>query len=83
MADRGDRDQQIKARQATAGKFGFALGCVAAVAALSINLYRAPRPLTSTTLALAVLMSALNIPLGIAFGLLGERLSRPDDLSRR
>lgn len=66
----------IKARQAAAGRFGFALGCVAAVLALGINLYRAPRPLSLTTVVLAVLMAALNVPLGIAFGLAGERMSR-------
>lgn len=69
-------ERQIKTRQAAAGRFGFTLGCIAAVLALVLNLYRAPRPLGVMTVVLAVLMAALNIPLGIAFGLLGERLSR-------
>jgi len=74
---RGDEDQEIKARQGLAGRFGFILGCVAAVAAASINLWRAPRPFTVASVALAVLMAALNVPIGIALGLLGERLTRP------
>ncbi len=82
MVDDPTRHREIKARQSAAGKFGFALGCVAAIAALLINLSRAPRPLATTTVVLAVLMAALNVPLGIAFGLLGERLT-PDDLKRR
>jgi hypothetical protein len=74
---RGDDDQQIRARQSVAGRFGFVLGCVAAVAAATINLWRAPRPFTVASVALAVLMAALNVPFGIALGLLGERLTRP------
>jgi hypothetical protein len=79
MATRPDdrHDQEIKTRKDAAGRFGFALGCVAAVAALAINLFRAPRPWTVYSLALAVLMAALNVPLGIALGLLGERMTRP------
>jgi hypothetical protein len=73
----GDRDALIKARQSVAGRFGFILGCVAAVAAATINLYRAPRPFSLASVALAVLMAALNIPFGIALGLLGERITRP------
>ena len=72
-------DAEIKARQSAAGRFGFMLGCVAAVLALSLNLYRAPRPLTVMTVVLAALMAALNIPLGIAFGLVGEKVSRGRD----
>jgi hypothetical protein len=82
MAD-ADREKQIKARKSAAGRFGFILGCVAAVVAASINLYRAPRPLTLSSFALAVLMAALNVPLGIAFGLLGELMTRPEELRRR
>jgi hypothetical protein len=74
---RGDDDSQIRARQSLAGRFGFTLGCIAAVAAASINLWRAPRPFTLASVALAVLMAALNVPFGIALGLLGERLTRP------
>jgi hypothetical protein len=69
----------IKARQSAAGRFGFILGCVAAVSAASINLWRTPRPLVFTSVALALLMAALNIPFGIALGLLGERFTRPRD----
>ena len=83
MANDSHREKQIKARQAIAGKFGFSLGCLAALAAVAINLYRAPRPFSLASVALAVLMAALNIPLGIALGLLGERFSRPEDLRRR
>jgi hypothetical protein len=74
-----DRDALIKARQSVAGKFGFVLGCVAAIAAAGINLWRAPRPFTVAAVALAILMAALNIPFGIALGLLGERITRPPE----
>lgn len=76
MTDERHTDAEIRARQSAAGRFGFVLGCVAAVLAVALNLYRAPRPLDVMTVVLAVLMAALNIPLGIAFGLAGERLSR-------
>jgi hypothetical protein len=77
-------DAEIKARQSIAGRFGFVLGCVAAVAAIGINMWRAPRPWTFSAISLAVLMAALNIPLGIGLGLLGERLTRtPRDTPRR
>ncbi len=78
-----NREREIRARQSAAGRFGFVLGCIAALVALGINLYRAPRPLTITSALLAALMAALNMPLGIVFGLVGERISRPDDLRRR
>jgi O-antigen/teichoic acid export membrane protein len=74
---RKNDDGDVKARQGVAGRFGFILGCVAAVAAAALNLYRLPRPWAATSVVLAVLMAALNVPLGIAFGLLGEWLSRP------
>lgn len=83
MANDVDREKQIKARKSVAGRFGFFLGCIAAFVAVSINLYRAPRPLTVSSVMLAVLMAALNVPLGIAFGLLGELMTRPDELRRR
>ena len=86
MATRPDdrHEREIKKRQNAAGKFGFVLGCIAAFAALAINLFRAPRPWTLYSIALAVLMAALNVPLGIALGLLGERMTRPpkDDARR-
>ena len=72
-------DPRIKARIDAAGRFGFTLGCIAAVAAVTINLIRAPRPYSLLSLVLAVLMAALNIPFGIMLGLLGERLTRPKD----
>lgn len=72
-------DPRIKARIDAAGRFGFTLGCVAAVAAVTINLIRAPRPYSFLSLVLAVLMAALNVPFGIMLGLLGERLTRPKD----
>ena len=75
---------EIKARKNIAGRFGFVLGCVAAVAAIGINMWRAPRPWTLSSVTLAVLMAALNIPLGIGLGLLGERLTRaPRDSQRK
>ncbi len=76
-------ERQLKARQHTAGKFGFVLGCIAAVLALGINLRMAPKPISALSLTLAVLLSALNVPLGIALGLLGERMSRPRPPRRR
>jgi len=72
-------DPRIKARIDSAGRFGFILGCIAAVAAVTINLIRAPRPYALIDLLLAVLMAALNVPFGIMLGLLGERLTRPKD----
>jgi hypothetical protein len=47
------------------------------VAAIAINLWNSPHPWEWTGLALAVLMAALNVPLGIFLGLLGEKLTRP------
>ena len=71
-----DRSPEINARKQVAGRIGFTLGCVAAIAAAVLNFARMPRPFGFSTLVLIVLVSALNIPLGIAMGLLGERLSR-------
>lgn len=70
-------DPRIKARQHTAGRFGFALGCVAAVAAVAINLWRSPGDWSFVSLAIAVLMGALNVPLGIMLGLWSEKITRP------
>ena len=78
-----DREAEIKARQNTAGRFGFVLGCATALVALSINLWRAPRPWSWDAVALAVLLACLNIPLGIALGLLAERISRDSGEKRR
>jgi hypothetical protein len=76
-------EREIKARKNIAGRFGFVLGCIAAVAAIGINMWRAPRPWTLSSVTLAVLMAALNIPLGIGLGLLGERLTRVPREPRR
>jgi hypothetical protein len=78
-----DREAEIKARQNTAGRFGFVLGSATALVALGINLWRAPRPWSWVPVALAVLLACLNIPLGIALGLLAERISRDSGERRR
>lgn len=75
-----ERDAEIKARQDLAGRFGFALGCVAAVIAVVLELWFTVWPLTFLSLATAVLMAALNMPIGILLGLAGERLTRPRHL---
>jgi uncharacterized membrane protein len=67
---------ELQARKQTAGRVGFAMGCIAALVAVVINFLRAPRPLSAGILLLIVLIAALNIPLGIAIGLLGERITR-------
>lgn len=79
MSHRSDHDYAalIKARQDAAGRFGFVLGCLCALSALGINLWRTPRPWIWQTLIVAVLMAALNVPIGIGIGLLGERMTRP------
>ncbi|HVX40813.1 MAG TPA: hypothetical protein VHB25_14680 [Gemmatimonadaceae bacterium] len=69
-------EAEVKERQDRAGRFGFILGCVAAVAALAINLWRIGPPWDTLTLVSAVLMAALNVPIGIALGLLGEKVTR-------
>jgi hypothetical protein len=77
MADRRKSDDpELRARRQTAGRVGFAMGCIAALVAAAINFVRAPRPVSPGITLLIVLVAALNIPLGIAIGLLGERLSR-------
>jgi hypothetical protein len=75
-----ERDAAIKSRENLAGKTGFILGCIAAIVALSLNLYRAPRPYSLLSLALAILMAALNMPIGIMLGLFGEKMTRPKRL---
>jgi len=66
----------IHVRKQIAGRIGFVMGCIAALVAAAINFLRAPRPLTLGLGALIVLVAALNIPLGIAMGLLGEWVTR-------
>lgn len=73
---REPRDPELTARRQMAGRVGFIMGCIAAIVAAAINFIRAPRPLSPGIGLLIVLVAALNIPLGIAIGLLGERLSR-------
>jgi hypothetical protein len=73
---RAPKDPVLHARRQTAGRVGFAMGCIAAIVAAIINFVRAPRPIAAGIVLLIVLVAALNIPLGIAMGLLGERLSR-------
>lgn len=75
-----ERDAAIQARQDFAGRTGFIFGCTAAVAAVSLIVVRAPQPFTFLSLATAVLMAALNMPLGIMLGLFGERVTRPKRL---
>lgn len=67
---------EIEGRKSAAGRFGFILGCVAAVLAFAIELFVAPKPLVPVTIVTAGLMAALNVPLGIALGLIGERMTR-------
>ena len=78
-------DDEIETRKAASGRFGFILGCVAAVLAFGIELFVAPKPLVPMTIVTAALMAALNVPLGIVLGLLGERMTRQtiDDNSSR
>jgi uncharacterized membrane protein len=76
MTSRDPAAGELHLRKQTAGRVGFAMGCVAAIVAAVINFARAPRPLTLGVGLLIVLVAALNIPLGIAVGLLGERFSR-------
>ena len=85
MSMRDLNDEEIEARKSASGRFGFILGCVATMLAFGIELFVAPKPLAPMTILTAALMAALNVPLGIAFGLLGERMSRQkvDDETRR
>jgi len=75
MADPG-RMAEIAARKQAAGRIGFGMGCIAATVAIVINLIRAPRPVSVGLVLLVILVALLNVPIGIAMGLLGERLSR-------
>lgn len=78
-----ERDAAIKARQDLAGKFGFILGCIAAICAITLELVRMPGPYSALSLATLVLMAALNVPLGIMLGLAGEKVTRPKNLRLR
>ena len=70
-------DPAIKARQDAAGRTGFILGCLAAIAALVINLARTERPYDFLSLVVAILMAALNVPFGIMLALFAEKWTRP------
>ena len=78
-------DDEIEGRRSASGRFGFILGCVAALLAFGIELFVAPKPLQPMTILTAALMAALNVPFGIVLGLVGERLTRQriDDEQRR
>ena len=73
---REPHNPDFTARRQMAGRVGFIMGCIAAIVAAAINFVRAPRPVSPGIALLIVLVAALNIPLGIAIGLVGERLSR-------
>lgn len=73
----------VHTRKQVAGRIGFTMGCIAAIVAAAINFIRAPRPVTLGLGALIVLVAALNIPLGIAMGLLGEWVTRGRNRPRR
>jgi hypothetical protein len=75
-----ERDAAIKQRQDIAGRTGFIFGVTAAVAAVTIIIVRAEQPFTFLSLTTAVLMAALNMPIGIVLGLFGERVTRPRHL---
>lgn len=75
-----ERDAAVKARQDLAGRIGFIFGVTAAVAAVTIIIVRAEQPFTLLSFATAVLMAALNMPIGIMLGLFGERVTRPKSL---
>ena len=72
----------VRTRKQVAGRIGFVMGCVAALVAAAINFVRAPE-LTLGLGLLIVLVAALNIPLGIAMGLLGEWITRGRGSSAR
>ena len=74
-------DEEARRRVDAAGRFGFVLGLVAAVLAFAISMFRAPKPMSGLAILTAALMAAINVPLGIAMALLGEKVTRgaPDD----
>jgi hypothetical protein len=69
-------DEEIERRINAAGRFGFILGCVAAVLAFAISIFRAPKPISGLAVVTAALMAAINVPLGIAMALIGEKATR-------
>lgn len=70
-------EDEVERRIDSAGRFGFTLGCVAAVLAFGISMFRAPKPISGLAILTAALMAAINVPLGIAMALLGEKITRP------
>jgi hypothetical protein len=69
-------DEETRRRIDGAGRFGFVLGLVAAILAFAISVFRAPKPMSGLAVLTAALMAAINVPLGIAMALLGEKLTR-------
>jgi hypothetical protein len=78
MSHRDDQDRQaeIDARQTAARRFGFILGCIAAMIAAIIQFIRLRNTINLASGLTVTVMAALNIPLGILFALIGERVSR-------
>ncbi|HET9425189.1 MAG TPA: hypothetical protein VFO55_07460 [Gemmatimonadaceae bacterium] len=76
-------DGEIERRVNAAGRFGFVLGCVAAVLAFGISMFRAPKPVSGLGILTAALMAAINVPLGIAMALLGEKMTRGGNDEKR
>lgn len=74
----GPSNEEVKRRIDSAGRFGFVLGCVAAVLAFGISIFRAPNPVSGLGVLTAALMAAINIPLGIAMALIGEKVTREE-----
>jgi hypothetical protein len=69
-------DDDVERRVNAAGRFGFVLGCIAAVLAFGISMFRVPKPISALSVLTAALMAAINVPLGIAMALLGEKITR-------
>jgi hypothetical protein len=74
MTEPGSDD--VEYRINAAGRFGFILGCVAAVLAFGIGYFKAPKPMTGLAVLTLALMAAINVPLGIAMALFGEKITR-------
>jgi len=66
----------VDARLSAARRFGLRLGCIAAVLAGAIQLIWRRHELTPRTCLVVGLMALLNVPLGVLFALVGERVSR-------
>jgi predicted phage tail protein len=75
-------DEDVERRIDAAGRFGFILGSVAAVLAFGISMFHAPKPISGLAVLTAALMAAINVPLGIAMALVGEKVTRNRDRDR-